>query len=29
MGEKDYLGKDQRKTRDEKPKEEKVIKGKN
>ena len=27
MGEKDYLGKDQRKTKDDKPKEEKPIKG--
>jgi hypothetical protein len=28
MGEKDYLGKDQRKTKDEKPKDDKPIKGK-
>jgi len=28
MGEKDYLGKDQRKTKDDKPKDDKPIKGK-
>jgi hypothetical protein len=27
MGEKDYLGKDQRKTKDDKPKDDKPIKG--